>query len=327
MNLESETQRPLPSYGRWLPGKQLHLATYLLAEEQARLSTHISESGSSDWITIHPCILADTNGSSPKGHETLVISRKSAHKLKPYSELITAHFRGQRIIDVGHLVKEIRGRVDLETADAWSFLLGLTYQSPTYRLYFYLKALLEPIMAVLLVILLAPLFAMIAIAIQITNGGPILYRQERLGFHGAKFNLLKFRTMLPSAELSGPQWASVEDPRVTRMGRWLRKTRLDELPQIINVASGVLSFVGPRPERPEFYKRLNEAIPLFSLRQLVRPGITGWAQVNEGYAASVEECKAKLEYDLFYIQRMSPQMDFRILLRTFSTLLKGNSGR
>ena len=133
--------------------------------------------------------------------------------------------------------------------------------------------------------------------------------------------------MRMTAEASGPQWASDADPRVTRLGGWLRKTRLDELPQLLNVPRGELSFVGPRPERPEFYRLLKEAIPHFSLRLLVRPGITGWAQVKHGYAASIEECRTKLEYDLYYIQRMSPQMDYQIIGRTLSMVFGGYSGR
>jgi len=307
--------------------RQLSLATYLLPEEEEMLSTQIKESGSADWITIHPCIPADTNGSSPRDHETLVVSRSSAHKLKPYSELITAHLRGQRIIDVEQLLKEIRGRVNLGTADAWSFLLGSTYQSPSIRVFFYLKTFLEPVLATFLLILLSPLLLGLALAIVVTSGRPILYRQERLGYHRKRFSMFKFRTMFTTAEATGPQWASEEDPRVTRLGHWLRKTRLDELPQFLNVLRGELSFVGPRPERPEFYQLLNKAIPLFSLRLLVRPGITGWAQVKQGYAASIEECKTKLEYDLYYIQRMSPRMDFQVTLQTISLMVGGSSGR
>lgn len=307
--------------------KRLSLATYLLPEEEEALSAQIKESGSSSWITIHPCVLSDTNGASPRDHETLVISRKSAHELKPYSELITAHLRGQRIIDVGQLLKEIRGRVNLATADAWSFLLGSTYQSAPIRLYFNLKALMEPVLAIFLLILLSPLLLGLALAIIAMTGRPILYRQERSGYRGKKFSLFKFRTMSVTAESSGPQWAKEGDPRVTPLGGWLRKTRLDELPQILNVLRGELSFVGPRPERPEFYRFLSDSIPLFSTRLLVRPGITGWAQVKNGYAASIEECKAKLEYDLYYIQRMSPWMDFQVLLKTILMMLRGNSGR
>jgi lipopolysaccharide/colanic/teichoic acid biosynthesis glycosyltransferase len=327
MNLESVSRNGIGFSVRRVLKKHLSLATFLLPEEEKALSAEIKESGSSDWLSIHPCILSDTNGSSPRSHETLVISRQSAHKLKPYSELVAAHLRGQRIVDVGQILKELRGRVNLGTVDAWSFLLGTNYQTPLIRFCFYLKTLTEPILAILLLILLSPLLLGLALAIYVTSGWPILYRQERLGYQGKKFFLFKFRTMGATAEASGPQWASEADPRSTRLGQWLRKTRLDELPQLLNVPRGEMSFVGPRPERPEFYKLLSEAIPLFSLRLLVRPGITGWAQVKNGYAASVEQCKTKLEYDLYYIQRMSPWMDFHVLIKTIRMVLRGNSGR
>ena len=269
------------------------LATYLLPGELAALNAQIKESGCSDWISVHPCIPFDTNGASPRAHETLVISRSAVRELKNYGNLITAHLRGQRIVDVWQLLKEMRGRVHLQTTDAWSFLLGSTYQSPPVRLFFYLKTFLEPIWAVWLMIFLSPLLLGLALAVYVTSGRPILYRQERLGYRGKKFPLFKFRTMSTTAESSGPRWASEDDPRVTRLGRWLRKTRLDELPQLLNVLRGELCFVGPRPEREEFYHLLSEKIPLFAMRLLVRPGITGWAQVKNGYAGSVEESKTK----------------------------------
>src|ERR1019366_7296020 len=126
---------------------------------------------------------------------------------------------------------------------------------------------------------------------------------------------------------SGARWAAKDDPRVTPIGRWMRKTRLDELPQLFNVLRGDLDFVGPRPERPEFYPMLSKEVPLFSMRLLVRPGITGWAQVRQGYAATVEECRTKLEYDLYYVQNMSPRMDLSVLLHTTALMIRGNGGR
>jgi len=231
--------------------------------------------------------------------------------------------RGQRIVDVAQLLKEILGRVNLGTADASTFLSGSTYQSPSIRLYFFLKTLFEPILAILLLVLLSPLLLGLALAIYMTSGRPILYHQERLGYRGKKFPLLKFRTMSLTAESSGPQWASEDDPRMTRLGGWLRKTRMDELPQLLNVVRGELSFVGPRPEREEFYHLLSEKIPLFTMRLLVRPGITGWAQVKNGYAASVEESKTKLEYDLYYIRNRTFPMDVAILIHTLFLALHG----
>jgi lipopolysaccharide/colanic/teichoic acid biosynthesis glycosyltransferase len=303
------------------------LATYLHPAELEALQSQINESGYADLIHIHPCIPFDTNGSSPRLGETLVISRQSVRDLKNYGNLVTAHLQGQRIVDVWQLLKEMRGRIHLGSTDAWSYLMGSTYQSPSILFYFYLKGLFEPMLALMLLALLSPLLLGVALAIFLTSGRPILYCQKRLGHRRKPFSLFKFRTMSLTAESSGAQWAIEHDPRVTRLGRWLRESRMDELPQILNVLFGELSFVGPRPERAEFYKLLNDPIPLFSMRLLVRPGITGWAQVKNGYAATVEECKTKLEYDLYYIQRMSPGMDFNVILKTLKMVVRGHSGR
>lgn len=303
------------------------LATYLLPEEEGALREQIAESGLSEWIKVHPCKFFDHNGGSPREDETLVISRGATRDLNASVELLAAHLRGQRIIDVKQLLKEFRGRVHLGTADAWSFLMGSKYQSPPIRFYFNLKGFVEPLLVLILMVLLSPLWLALALGVYLTNGRPVLYRQERLGHRGQRIWIYKFRTMPTMAEESGPQWASEDDPRATPFGRWLRKSRLDELPQLINVFLGELSFVGPRPERPEFYPSLTEHIPLFPLRLMVRPGITGWAQVKHGYAGSVDESRTKLEYDLYYIQNMSPQLDLQVLANTAALVIRGGSGR
>lgn len=292
------------------------------------LRAAVEESDASWWINIYPYRAAvEANGGSMRGDETVVISRKAVRHLKDHAELLQAHIRGQRIVDMHELLKEFRGRVNLSNIDGWTFLLGSTYQSFPIRFYFYTKGIIEIVLALFLIVLLSPLWILLALAILVLDGRPILYRQERLGYRGQKFLLYKFRTMRTTAESSGPRWASEEDPRVTRLGRWLRKTRLDELPQLLNVFLGELSFVGPRPERPEFYQMLSERIPLFSTRLLVRPGITGWAQIRQGYAASVEECRTKLEYDLYYVQHMSPALDLHVLTNTAALMFRGNGGR
>jgi len=145
----------------------------------------------------------------------------------------------------------------------------------------------------------------------------------RAGRRGKPFRLLKFRTMVVDAEKSGVQWSSENDNRITPLGRFLRKTRIDELPQLVNVLRGELGFVGPRPERPEIVRRLENDLPFFSLRTIIRPGITGWAQVQYGYVASVEESRLKLEYDLFYIVHQSVWLDLAILLKTLALILRG----
>ena len=168
----------------------------------------------------------------------------------------------------------------------------------------------------------APLMAMTAILIRVDSPGPVLYRQERVGLHGSIFTLLKFRSMRVNAELgSGPSWAAKRDPRVTRVGSFIRRTRIDELPQILNVLRGEMSFIGPRPERPHFVAKLAEAIPHYRDRAHVKPGLTGWAQVNFPYGASIEDARMKLAYDLYYIRHRTLLLDVMILTSTVRVIL------
>jgi lipopolysaccharide/colanic/teichoic acid biosynthesis glycosyltransferase len=167
-----------------------------------------------------------------------------------------------------------------------------------------------------------PLLGLIALAILLDSGKPILVRQVRVGQRGQRFVLHKFRTMHAHAEDDGqPMWATPDDPRRTQVGRLLRRLHLDEVPQLWDVLVGHMSLVGPRPERPEFVARLTTELPLYSARSLVRPGITGWAQVLFPYAGSIEESMAKLEYDLYYIRHFGPLLDLSIALRTIATLV------
>ncbi|MBM4168824.1 MAG: sugar transferase [Ignavibacteria bacterium] len=169
-----------------------------------------------------------------------------------------------------------------------------------------------------------PVWLLVALSIKIDSRGPVLYDQERMGQNGAIFKIHKFRSMVADAESkSGPVWAGKNDPRVTRVGKWLRKLHFDEIPQFINVLLGEMSLVGPRPERPFFVEQLSKEIPLYRRRLKVRPGITGWAQVKHKYDQSVEDVKAKVKYDLFYIENMSWRMDLKILFNTFYVMVRG----
>ncbi|MBI3121469.1 MAG: TIGR03013 family PEP-CTERM/XrtA system glycosyltransferase, partial [candidate division NC10 bacterium] len=173
-----------------------------------------------------------------------------------------------------------------------------------------------------------PLFPLIAILVKVDSWGPVLLRQERVGQHGRIFSLLKFRSMRADAEQdSGPVWAQERDPRVTRVGRILRMTRLDEIPQLWNVLRGEMSLVGPRPERPGFVAQLQERIPFYAHRLSVKPGITGWAQVKYRYAATLEDASEKLQYDLYYIKNVSIFLDLLILLHTLQVVLLMNGSR
>jgi len=169
-----------------------------------------------------------------------------------------------------------------------------------------------------------PIWGVLGLFVRLTSPGPAIYRQRRVGQHGRVFTMYKFRTMHQHAEAqTGPVWATEDDPRYTPLGRWLRKTRLDEVPQLWNVLKGNMSLVGPRPERPYFVEKLAAEIPLYNRRHRVKPGITGWAQVKWHYDASLEDVQQKVKYDLFYIENMSLRMDFKILFQTIRTAFSG----
>jgi exopolysaccharide biosynthesis polyprenyl glycosylphosphotransferase len=177
-------------------------------------------------------------------------------------------------------------------------------------------------------ILSAPVMAVAALSIKVASPGPALFRQARVGKDGKVFMLYKFRSMSVDAEqLTGPVWASEDDPRITRVGRLLRKIRLDETPQMFNVLRGDMSFIGPRPERPVFVNQLKEEIPYYVLRFAVKPGITGWAQVKYPYGSTVEDALEKLQYDLYYIKNTSIFLDLLILLRSIQVVLFGRGAR
>jgi lipopolysaccharide/colanic/teichoic acid biosynthesis glycosyltransferase len=164
--------------------------------------------------------------------------------------------------------------------------------------------------------------AIVALIVKFTSTGPILHRQRRVGLHDHEFTIYKFRSMYADAEArTGAVWASKNDPRITPVGRWLRLLRIDELPQLFNVLKGEMSIVGPRPERPEFVKTLSEQIPYYRQRHCVRPGITGWAQINHKYGDTIEDTITKLEYDLYYIKNLSPSLDLYIIFHTAKTML------
>jgi len=172
-----------------------------------------------------------------------------------------------------------------------------------------------------LLILLAPLLVFAALAIKISSRGSVFYSQRRVGSHGRVFHIYKLRTMIPEAEAAGPKWATSNDSRVTPIGRLLRLTRLDELPQLWNVIKGDMSLVGPRPERPEFMDELAAHVPYFRARLCVRPGLTGWAQIKYRYGNTLNDAETKLEYDLFYIKNRSLWFDVLILCKTIKTVL------
>jgi len=187
------------------------------------------------------------------------------------------------------------------------------------------KRLLDILVSLVVLLVGLPLWIIVGTLVRLTSSGPAIYRQKRIGRHGRPFTMYKFRTMTHNAEAAtGPVWAQANDPRYTALGRWLRKTRLDEIPQFVNVLRGNMSLVGPRPERPYFVEKLAREIPLYNRRHRVKPGITGWAQVKWKYDTSLEDVRQKVKYDLFYIENMSLKRDFQILFRTIYTALRGS---
>jgi lipopolysaccharide/colanic/teichoic acid biosynthesis glycosyltransferase len=195
------------------------------------------------------------------------------------------------------------------------------------RGYLMARRVLDVVVAAVVGLLVLPLIPVLAVLITLESPGSAIYRQVRLGAHGRPFHIYKLRSMTADAESSGqPRWASEEDPRITLVGRFLRRTRLDELPQLWNVLRGDMSLIGPRPERPEFVEHLERAHPGFHLRLMVRPGLTGWAQVRHRYTSSIEEARVKLEYDLYYLTHAGPRLDLEVLVRTAGVVI-GMKGR
>lgn len=191
-------------------------------------------------------------------------------------------------------------------------------------LYAATKRLGEIIFSIGLLLFTLPVLVITAILIKLESPGPIFYKQERNGLGGRLFSVIKFRSMRIDAEKNGPQWAKKHDSRVTRVGQFIRKTRIDELPQLINVLRGEMSLIGPRPERPMFTEQFDKEIPGFKKRLLVKPGVTGWAQVNGGYDITPEE---KLKLDMYYIEKQSLSLDIKILLKTVWVVISGNGAR
>ncbi len=186
-----------------------------------------------------------------------------------------------------------------------------------------LKRLIDLVFACTAFVITAPLMLLLACIIRVTSRGSVIYRQDRVGLHGTVFTLYKFRSMVEDAEKLGPQWSDVDDPRITRFGKFLRATRLDELPQLWNLIVGNMSLIGPRPERPEFVNDLKKQIPFYEMRELVPPGVTGWAQVMYRYGSSVDDARRKLEYDLYYINNHSIRLDITIVIKTLLVVVTG----
>jgi sugar transferase (PEP-CTERM system associated) len=261
-----------------------------------------------------------------RGANTVVVTVPTQGERIPVEQILDCKLRGISVEEWPTFYEKLTGKLLIEhLRPAW---LALSDGFRQTRLTRTAKRLLDVVTSATVLLLSAPLLALVALLVKLDSTGPALFRQERMGERGRVFTLLKFRTMRRDAEAAtGPMWAQEDDPRVTRVGRWLRKSRLDELPQMWNVLRGEMSLVGPRPERPHFVAQLQEKIPFYAQRLLAKPGITGWAQVQYRYGASLEDALEKLRYDLYYIKNHSLLLDLLILLSTVQVVLFGRGAR
>lgn len=223
-------------------------------------------------------------------------------------------------IDLTIFYEEITNKIPISLIKEVWFLENI--MEGKKNVYEAIKKIFDFLSSLILGIISLILYPAIALAIRLDSKGPIFFQQIRIGKDGKPFKAIKFRSMFISAENSGPQWAKIDDPRTTKVGGFLRKTRLDELPQFWNIIRGEMSFIGPRPERPEFVQELEQKIPYYQIRHLIKPGLTGWAQINFPYGASVEDALEKLQYELYYLKNRSLSLDLSIFLKTIKIIVK-----
>jgi exopolysaccharide biosynthesis polyprenyl glycosylphosphotransferase len=243
-----------------------------------------------------------------------------------FDRLLDVAGAGFKVVGLPEFYEHAFGRVPVATLKpSWFMNVLHLYQRPYTR---FAKRALDVAVAVVALMATSWLFPLLWLLVRQTGGpGPVIFRQTRLGEGGKRFTIYKFRTMRNDAEVAGAVWAAHDDPRVTSCGKLMRKTRLDELPQLWNVLKGDMSIVGPRPERPEFLDQLRDAVPFWTRRHLVKPGITGWAQVRRGYTADAEGTADKLSYDLWYLRHRSLVIDLAVCVKTFSTIFTGAGAR
>jgi sugar transferase (PEP-CTERM system associated) len=260
------------------------------------------------------------------GLHCVIVALSDRRGALPLDKLLELRMRGVKVEDANDVLERISGKIEVD---------GLNPSWLIFNEGFHLQSVLQIVrransvlFSLLLLTFALPLLPFIILAIRLDSAGPVLYRQKRVGRFGHIFHCYKFRTMRKDAEAdTGPTWAGDDDPRITRVGRLLRLTRLDEIPQLFNVIRGDMAFVGPRPERPEFVEWLTREVPFYALRHVLRPGITGWAQINYPYGASLEEAKEKLRYDLYFIKRLSLMFELFIIFQTVKIVLFGRGAK
>ncbi|MGL5049352.1 MAG: exopolysaccharide biosynthesis polyprenyl glycosylphosphotransferase, partial [Fusobacteriaceae bacterium] len=254
---------------------------------------------------------------------SLTILAQNVFSEKEISTLFKIRISGVEVKNYSNYMEEIEGKIDVDSIDENWILNAYGFKLLYSQFEIQTKRAIDIILAIIITAITFPIMILAAIIVRIESPGPAIYSQARVGKNSVEFYIHKFRSMRNDAEKDGAKWASVNDPRVTKFGNFMRKTRIDELPQLWNVIKGEMSFIGPRPERMVFIKDLEKKIPYYNLRHLVKPGLTGWAQVMYPYGASVEDAKNKLEYDLYYVKNQNFHMDLVIMFRTLKTVIFG----
>jgi len=265
---------------------------------------------------IHDLALFASNLSASE----VVLALEERRNALPLKDLLRIKTAGVHVNEFSSFLERETGRVDLDTLNP-SWLIFSDGFSSGRAISSVLKRMFDIAASSLLLALTLPVIALFALLVKIDSRGPAFFRQVRVGLYGEPFVVLKLRSMRTDAEKDGAKWAEKDDPRITRLGRFIRKVRIDELPQVWTVLKGQMSFVGPRPEVPSFVDDLEQQLPYYAERHMVKPGITGWAQINYPYGASVEDARAKLEYDLYYAKNYTPFLDLLILLQTLRVVL------
>ncbi|MCB2217359.1 TIGR03013 family XrtA/PEP-CTERM system glycosyltransferase [Desulfofustis glycolicus] len=261
----------------------------------------------------------------PERLDRIVVALDDRRGGTPIELLLNYKLQGVAVEEGARFFERLTGKIMVEKVDPSAIIYSDGFAIG--KIQSYLKRGSDIILAVLLLLLASPIMLLAALIIKLESPGPFFYSQERVGKGRQTFNVLKFRSMVQDAEKNGAIWAAADDARVTRFGKFIRKTRIDELPQLFNVLKGEMSLVGPRPERPVFVEQLKKVIPFYDIRHDIRPGVTGWAQVCYPYGASEEDALRKLEYDLYYMKHISLALDVLVIFKTIKTVLFAKGGR
>ncbi len=257
--------------------------------------------------------------------EEIIVASDDRRKGLPIDDILECKMYGLHIMEAADFYERQLGKIRLDTLHPSNVIFADGFSQAVIKRSE--KRVMDIMVSALMIVATLPIMVATAIAIYAESGGPVFYRQDRVGRRGKVFTLFKFRSMRQDAESNGAVWALQNDSRITKVGNFIRRTRIDELPQLLNVLRGDMSFVGPRPERPQFVAELSKAIPYYDLRHYVKPGITGWAQVLYPYGASINDAREKLQYDLYYLKNYSIFLDLNILLQTMQVILWGKGAR